>query len=124
MSNEEQQLRLARLNRDSQKVIWRALQYYGITARKAAKRNQYGANNHNWKGDNASKIAFHRRLYSRFGKPCRCTVCGTADINRSYDYANLSGRYEDIDDYAAMCRSCHWRYDKKIQNITGHWECL
>jgi hypothetical protein len=64
----------------------------------------------------ASNDAFHRRLYSRHGKPCKCAKCGTATA-RHYDYANLTGRYEDVDDYAPMCRSCHWKFDAKINNI-------
>ena len=36
---------------------------------------------------------------------------------KHYDYANLTGHYEDIDDYKPMCRSCHWRYDKKHLNF-------
>jgi hypothetical protein len=101
----------------SQKVIWSAMRRYGIKARVAAKRDQMGENNHMWKGDAASKQAFHRRLYSRYGKPEKCAECGTEDPNRSYDYANLTGRYEDLGDYKPMCRSCHWRYDMKIHNI-------
>ena len=76
-----------------------------------------GDKNHQWKGDSASKYAFHRRLYSRLGKPSKCSVCGTTDAEH-YDYANLTGNYEDISDYAAMCRSCHWKFDLKIENIT------
>ena len=53
----------------SQKVVWNCMRRHGIAARIAAKRDQWGENNHQWKGDEASKIAFHKRLYSRFGKP-------------------------------------------------------
>jgi len=102
----------------SQKVVWNCMRRHGISARVAAKRDQWGENNSSWKGDQAGKQAFHRRLYALFGKPSRCTVCGTTD-SEHYDYANLSGNYEDINDYAAMCRSCHWKYDDKITNIRG-----
>lgn len=102
----------------SQKVIWRLMKRNGIKARIAAKRNQWGENNHMWKGDNASKVAFHRRLYSRYGKPNKCSACGTTK-SENYDYANLTGRYEDLEDYAPMCRSCHSKFDDKIRNITG-----
>lgn len=102
----------------SQKRIFTAMKHFGIPARVAAKRNQSGPNNDSWKGDDAGKNAFHRRLYSRFGKPVKCEACGTKDKSRSYDYANLSGRYHDMEDYKAMCRSCHWKYDEKIRNIT------
>jgi hypothetical protein len=100
----------------TQKVIWRLMQRHGIAARVAAKRDQFGDRNHAWKGDEASKYAFHRRLYSRFGPPRQCAQCGTTTAQH-YDYANLSGRYEDVSDYAPMCRSCHWKYDEKINNI-------
>jgi hypothetical protein len=110
------QLEIASELRLTQKVIWNVMRRHGIEARVAAKRNQWGDNNHAWKGDDASKYALHRRLYSRFGKPSKCAVCGATDSNH-YDYANLSGRYEDLNDYAPMCRSCHWVYDDKIQNI-------
>ncbi len=26
-------------------------------------------------------------------------------------------QYEDMSDYAPMCRSCHWKYDKKHLNF-------
>lgn len=102
----------------SQKVVWNCMRRHGIEARTAAPRNQVGEANPNWRADAAGKQAFHRRLYALHGKPSKCTVCGTTG-SEHYDYANLSGRYEDINDYAAMCRSCHWKYDEKITNITG-----
>lgn len=100
----------------TQKVIFNVMRRHGIKARVAAKRDQWGENNHAWKGDDATKYAFHRRLYSRFGNPRKCSVCGTEESGH-YDYANLTGRYEDIDDYSPMCRACHSRFDEKINNI-------
>ena len=101
----------------SQKIIFTAMKHYGIKSRKAAPRDQKGTKNNNWKGDNAGKQAFHRRLYAKYGKPRKCHKCGTIDQDKSYDYANLTGNYQDINDYMPMCRSCHWKYDKKILNI-------
>lgn len=89
----------------------------GIKARKAVKRNQWGDLNHMWKGDEASINKFHTRLYRRLGKPSKCDVCLTTDKNKSYDWANLTGNYSDISDFKRMCRSCHWKYDKKILNL-------
>lgn len=102
----------------TQKVIFNVMRRHGIEARVAAKRDQWGENNSAWKGEDAGKQALHRRLYSRFGKPSKCSVCGTEQA-KHYDYANITGSYEDLDDYAPMCRSCHWKYDNKITNITG-----
>jgi hypothetical protein len=100
----------------TQRVVFNVMRHHGIEARPAAKRDQSGARNANWKGDGASYQALHRRLYALFGKPTRCKLCGTEDAP-VFDYANLTGRYEDVSDYAPMCRSCHAKYDRKILNI-------
>lgn len=100
----------------TQKVVFNVMRRHGIKSRVPAKRDQWGENNPTWKGNDAGKQALHRRLYSRFGKPSKCSVCGTEEA-KHYDYANLTGRYEDLDDYTPMCRSCHWKYDDKINNI-------
>ena len=102
--------------RMTQKVVFNVMRRHGICARVAAKREQRGERNASWKGDGAGKNAFHRRLYAKYGKPSQCSKCGTTHA-RHYDYANLTGRYEDVNDYAPMCRSCHWKYDAKINNI-------
>ena len=103
----------------TQKVIFHRFQEIGYKCRVAAKRNQFGEANHQWKGDDASKIAFHKRLDSRFGQPQFCVECGTTDPTKTYDWANLTGHYEDLNDYQRMCRSCHWKYDEKHKNFKG-----
>lgn len=97
----------------TQKVVWRAMKNMQIPARVAAKRNQYGENNSSWKGKSALYSSFHQRVkYSRGrAKDYGCSVCGTSDHSKSYDWANLTGNYNDIMDYASMCRSCHRNYD-------------
>lgn len=100
----------------TQKVVFNVMRRHSIPTRVAAKRNQFGERNHAWKGDEAGYQALHRRLYSRFGKPEHCSQCGTTEPGH-YDYANLTGRYHEVTDYAPMCRSCHWKYDKKVLNI-------
>lgn len=97
----------------TQKVIWRFMKNNNIKARIPAKRNQYGSNNSSWKGENALYGSFHQRVkYGRGkAKDYGCSVCGTKDNNKSYDWANLTGNYADITDYVPMCRSCHRKYD-------------
>lgn len=102
----------------TQRVVWRAMRKHGIKARVAAKRNQRGPNNDSWKGDAAGYHALHLRVAKALGKPMKCDVCGTTDPTKTYDWANLSGRYYDLRDYVRMCRSCHWKRDGKINNIT------
>lgn len=101
----------------TQKVVWRIMQNHGIPARKAAKRDQRGEKNHMWKGDDASYKAFHQRIVKRRGQPKKCELCGTTDPSKHYDWASRTGRYEDPADYFRLCRSCHWVYDERINNI-------
>jgi len=100
----------------TQKVIWNLMRRHSIKARVAAKRNQWGERNHSWRGDRASYKAFHQRLYKKYGNPQRCDECGKTSPGH-YDWANISGRFEDMADYKRLCRSCHWRLDGKINNI-------
>ena len=102
----------------TQKLIWHRLKESGIKCRVAKKRNQFGSNNSYWKGKKATYRAFHRRLDALKGKPKRCEACGTTDPKKTYDWANMSGRYDDPNDYKRLCRSCHWKRDKKYLNFT------
>jgi hypothetical protein len=111
------QVEIATKHKTTQKVVWRAMKRFGIKARVAAKRDQWGENNHSWKGSDASYKAMHQRLTTRFGQPKRCEACGTTDKRKSYDWANQSGNYDDVTDYRRMCRSCHWKLDEKILNM-------
>lgn len=79
--------------------------------------DQSGKNNPNWKGIRAKYQAFHKRLYTQMGKPKKCDICGTEDENKHYDWANLTGKYNDPKDYKRMCRSCHCKYDGIYKNI-------
>ena len=101
----------------SQKVVWNALHKFGIKTRVARKRNQVREHNDSWKGSSAGYAAFHKRIESLYGRPKKCEVCGTVKLEKTYDWANLTGRYDDPKDYRRMCRSCHSKHDNKIQNI-------
>lgn len=69
-------------------------------------------NNPNWKGNNATNLTtFHKRVEEEFGKPCFCAICETTDKEKTYDWACLTGKYEEINDYKRLCRSCHKKYD-------------
>jgi hypothetical protein len=96
----------------TQKVVCTWFKKLQIKSRKPYKRFQSGEKNHSWKGDDATYAAFHYRVIAKRGKPHYCSVCGTMKKER-YEWANLTGRYSDILDYARMCVSCHRNYDKK-----------
>lgn len=55
--------------------------------------------------------ASHNRVKRAFGPAAHCTECGTDDPAKKYDWANLTGNYNDPTDYRSMCKSCHRRYD-------------
>lgn len=99
----------------SQKVVFGRLRKAGYKCRKAAKRFQNGSANAFWKGSNAGYQAFHRRMESTRGRPRLCEVCGTTKP-QFFDWANLTGRYDDPLDFKRMCRSCHRNYDNSRRN--------
>jgi len=101
----------------SQKIVFGLMRRYGIPARPAVKRNQFGAFNSSWRGGNAKYAALHLRVGTLRGKPKKCEVCGTDDKSKRYEWASLSYRYDDPSDYKRMCCSCHKRHDKIINNI-------
>lgn len=98
----------------TQKVICKFMKRNGIIARIAKKRDQYGVRNSLWKGDNATYKALHLRVSVHRGKAedYGCSVCGSKGDNKWYDWANLTGSYNDVCDYAPMCRKCHRGYDR------------
>lgn len=105
----------------TRKIVFNHLKKQGVKCRKPAKRNQTGNINHMWKGNEASYKAFHVRLKHAKGtaKENGCAICGTKDPSLWYDWANLTGRFEDMNDYLPMCRSCHRQYDKKRRQETN-----
>jgi hypothetical protein len=54
----------------------------------------------------------HRIVRKTRGSPKKCELCGAENLSR-YDWANLTGNYDDINDYKRMCKPCHVRYDFK-----------
>lgn len=104
----------------TQKQVWCWMKRAGIKARVAAKRDQQGEKNAYWGGKTGvvGYQAYHCRVIARRGQPVHCVDCGTTDHSKMYDWANLTGNYADVNDYKRLCRSCHSKFDNKIQNIT------
>ena len=94
------------------------LERYLPRRRQAAKRNQRGPLNDSWKGGAAGYQALHLRVESQRGKPRRCEVCGTTEATR-FHWANLTGDYGDVSDYARMCPPCHYRFDAARRSELG-----
>lgn len=103
----------------TQKVVFSWFRKLGIKSRIPKKRNQAGNNNSSWKGDKATYAALHKRVEVSRGKPCICMACGTQE-STVYEWCNLTGRYQDVNDYMCMCRPCHRKYDKNRKNSSKH----
>ncbi|MDB5445673.1 MAG: hypothetical protein JWQ97_990 [Phenylobacterium sp.] len=95
----------------SPKAVETAMRRFNIPRRTAAKRNQIGTASPTWKGPAAGYQAKHLRVQTLRGAPQQCEQCGTRDPAKTYDWANLTGNYDDPNDFARMCRSCHRKYD-------------
>lgn len=86
-----------------------------------AMKYKSGKNNHEWKGENASKNAKHNWLKKWFGKATHCEN----DINHKgkvFDWANLKGhKYtRKREDYRMLCRRCHRILDYGNKCKKGH----
>lgn len=95
----------------------------GIDRRVAAKRNQKGEKNSTWVGDQVGYKAAHQRVYRARGRPKKCEHCQTTDDSKNYEWANVSGKHHDVNDYIRLCRSCHCKYDGLLNNL-GEYACV
>jgi hypothetical protein len=97
----------------SQRFVWCVMKLHQIQARPASVPvgRVLGPLSPGWKGDEAKYLALHTRLYRRRGKPSYCAACDSRDPAGDYEWANLTGRYEDPSDFVRLCVRCHRRLD-------------
>lgn len=103
----------------TQKIVWNIMRRYGVRARVAAKRDQRGAKNTAWKGGAAGYAALHLRVSAERGTPSLCEHCRATDARR-FEWASLTGRYDDVNDYVRLCCSCHHRMDGHARNLGAY----
>lgn len=72
-----------------------------------------GKNHWNNKGDKAGYKALHLRVQAERGKASECEYCGRTDW---VEWANMTGRYEEVNDYQQLCRSCHTNHDNQLKS--------
>jgi hypothetical protein len=101
------------------RILQRLMPRYGIGRRGLGKREQRRERNDSWLGDEAGYSAMHLRVITARGRPSRCACCDTTDLAIRYEWANLSGHYEDINDYARLCPRCHRRLDARRRADLG-----
>jgi hypothetical protein len=123
LSEGKSQVEVATLLGVTLKVIYKLMINHEIPRRPQIKRDQWGEKNVRWKGPDASYSAFHFRVERARGKRHLCNRCGRSDDAATYDWANLTGNYHDVNDYERMCRSCHRKFDKQ-KRLEGDAQCL
>lgn len=65
-----------------------------------------------WKGDSAEYSSKHQVIASQKGRPKHCTICGTEDPSKKYEWANKDHKYSrNLKDYFRACVKCHRKYD-------------
>lgn len=73
--------------------------------------------NNAWVGNNISYQGVHNYVRTRLPHYGICQECG---LEKKTDLANVTGIYQrDLTNWKWLCRSCHWKLDKKINNILG-----
>lgn len=70
-----------------------------------------------------SYFALHARVRIARGRPRLCEDCGSTTA-KAYDWASVSGKYEDISDYRRLCRACHIRKDGTFTNLRQYRRAL
>jgi hypothetical protein len=61
--------------------------------------------------------AYHYKVRIIRGSPKKCQDCGTTKAKK-FEWANLTGHYENEWDYKRLCTRCHCKLDKK-NNLLG-----
>ncbi len=92
----------------------------GFCSRACAK---IGDLNPTWKENSVYKtetqatiVKWHKAVYAARGKPSYCTHCGVSEEGRMYHWANLTGNYEDTNDFIRLCVPCHTKFDRSKGN--------
>lgn len=99
--------------------VQRIVERFIAERRAPGPRDQSGERNPLWKGDYAGYNALHLRVIAARGRPSQCSCCDTTDPAIRYEWANLSGHYEDINDYVRLCPLCHRRLDARRRAQLG-----
>jgi len=91
----------------------RALARIGATFCSRTCRALYftGENHPRWAAEDGGYHAKHERIKAIRGSADHCSRCGRSDDGVVYQWANLTGDYNDIWDFAPMCPACHGAYD-------------
>jgi len=103
----------------SLKSIQNAMRRVGVVPRCSVKRDQFGERNDTWRGENVGYKAAHQRVRRRRGRPKTCENCSASENERQLEWASISRRYDDPNDYIALCVPCHRKWDAERKKCNG-----
>lgn len=72
-----------------------------------------------YKTDNPSYNTLHWRVRQRYGKANMCSNEDCPGKCDSYDWANVSGKYLNEEDFVQLCRTCHIEFDSQSGSKFG-----
>lgn len=75
-----------------------------------------GKNHYKWVGYKVGYTGAHDRLYKVLGQPRKCEHCGTTKAKK-FEWASLTKKFHDPNDYIRLCCSCHKKMDKAYLNF-------
>lgn len=86
-------------------------------AKKKLSLMRLGEKNTMWKGDNVGYNELHNWVRRHKPKPAICEICGK---EVPFDLANISSEYKrDVNDYQWICRLCHMKGDKRLEELNS-----
>lgn len=97
-----QRIRKVCLNCKTLQLIYSEAKYCGLKCRNEARRKETD------RVGGLTYVGAHRRVAADRGKASKCVICRKG---AKFEWANLTGNLEDIEDYIEVCRQCHWRLD-------------
>jgi len=110
-SQKKTQTEIAEIFGCNWKTVAKRMRYLGIPSLPPKHRWFHGSHNPRWSGSEATYSGFHQRISNTKGRPKKCEICGLDDEARRYEWANMTGDYNNPDDYKRMCIPCQRKHD-------------
>lgn len=94
-------------------IPWNIGKKMPLDIRKKMSANKRDEKNTGWKGDGARYRTKHDWVRTRKGR-ARDHWCGICKEKQAMDWSNKDHKYKrNLDDWMAVCRKCHFWWDKK-----------
>lgn len=104
----------------TQKVVWTLMRRHDIPRRPPIARSPLRGRDHpSFNPSSTNYATLHGRVEAARGRPSECAACGSTSPDERYEWANLTGDYQSVDDFARMCVPCHRRFDAGRRSKAG-----